>query len=47
MPLVYRIAGLQIPSEEGEGKWEWVKPKDNAIICNVGQALEALSGGLF
>jgi isopenicillin N synthase-like dioxygenase len=47
MPLVYRIAGLKIPSEEGEGKWEWVKPKDNAIICNVGQALEALSAGLF
>jgi isopenicillin N synthase-like dioxygenase len=40
--------GLQIllPDNDDE-KWEWVKPKDNAIICNVGQAFEALSGGLF
>jgi isopenicillin N synthase-like dioxygenase len=48
MPLVYRIAGLQIlSSNNDDGEWEWVKPKDNAIICNVRQALEELSGGLF
>ncbi|KAL8660530.1 MAG: hypothetical protein Q9202_006453 [Teloschistes flavicans] len=39
------IAALQIP--ELDGSWSWVKPKDDALVCNVGDALEALSGGLF
>ncbi|KAH9934556.1 Clavaminate synthase-like protein [Epithele typhae] len=39
------VSGLQILSPDG--KWRWVKHTDNALVVNVGDALEMLSGGFY
>jgi len=39
------VAALQILSPEG--KWQWAKHVDNAIVINIGDSLEFLSGGFY
>lgn len=39
------VAALQILSPEGG--WKWVKHMDNALVINIGSALEILSGGFY
>ncbi|KAI1787047.1 Clavaminate synthase-like protein [Ganoderma leucocontextum] len=39
------IAALQILSPDG--KWRWVKHIDNALVINIGESLEMLSGGFY
>ncbi|TFK45778.1 Clavaminate synthase-like protein [Heliocybe sulcata] len=39
------VAALQIMSPEG--RWKWVKHIDNALVINIGDALEFLSGGIY
>ncbi|KAM5546254.1 hypothetical protein V8D89_000380 [Ganoderma adspersum] len=39
------VAALQILSPDG--KWRWIKHIDNALVVNVGDALEMLSGGFY
>lgn len=38
-------AALQILSPDG--KWRWIKHIDNALVINIGDALEFLSGGYY
>lgn len=40
-----RVEGLQIKLQNGE--WKYVKPVENGIVCNVGDALTFWSNGLF
>ncbi|TBU25799.1 Clavaminate synthase-like protein [Dichomitus squalens] len=39
------IAALQILSPDG--KWRWVKHIENALVVNIGESLEMLSGGFY
>ncbi|KDQ53494.1 hypothetical protein JAAARDRAFT_61208 [Jaapia argillacea MUCL 33604] len=39
------ISALQISSPNG--KWQWIKHIDNALVINTGDALEFLSGGFY
>jgi isopenicillin N synthase-like dioxygenase len=39
------VAGLQILDAGGE--WKWVKPWDDEIVVNCGDALTAITGGYF
>ncbi|TFK45773.1 Clavaminate synthase-like protein [Heliocybe sulcata] len=39
------VAALQVRSPEG--RWKWVRHIDNALVINIGDALEFLSGGLY
>ncbi|KAI0638899.1 Clavaminate synthase-like protein [Trametes polyzona] len=39
------ISALQIMSPDG--KWRWVKHIDNALVVNVGDSIEMLSGGYY
>ncbi|KAJ7672406.1 hypothetical protein DFH06DRAFT_1036658 [Mycena polygramma] len=39
------VAALQILARDG--KWKWVKHIENALVINVGEALEFLSGGYY
>ncbi|TFK45779.1 Clavaminate synthase-like protein [Heliocybe sulcata] len=39
------VAALQILSPEG--KWLWVKHIENALVINIGDALEFVSGGFY
>ncbi|KAM5546270.1 hypothetical protein V8D89_000396 [Ganoderma adspersum] len=39
------ISALQILSPDG--KWRWVKHIDNALVVNIGESLEMLSGGFY
>ncbi|TBU25810.1 Clavaminate synthase-like protein [Dichomitus squalens] len=39
------VSALQILSPDG--KWRWVKHMDNALVVNVGDAMEMLSGGFY
>ncbi|OAX38740.1 Clavaminate synthase-like protein [Rhizopogon vinicolor AM-OR11-026] len=39
------VAGLQIQTHEGE--WRWIRHMDNAIVINIGDAMEFLTGGYY
>lgn len=39
------VTGLQILSDDG--KWRWIRHIDNALIINIGDCLEFLSGGFY
>ncbi|PCH36841.1 Clavaminate synthase-like protein [Wolfiporia cocos MD-104 SS10] len=39
------VAALQIMC--ADGKWRWIKHIDNALVINVGEAMEFLSGGFY
>ncbi|KAI0752457.1 Clavaminate synthase-like protein [Daedaleopsis nitida] len=39
------VSALQILSPDG--KWRWVKHMDNALVVNIGDSLEMLSGGYY
>ncbi|KAJ7450793.1 Clavaminate synthase-like protein [Mycena latifolia] len=39
------VAALQILGRDG--KWKWIKHVENALVINVGDALEFLSGGYY
>jgi len=39
------VAALQIMS--AEGRWKWVKHIENALVINIGDSLEFLSGGFY
>ncbi|KII91590.1 hypothetical protein PLICRDRAFT_173418 [Plicaturopsis crispa FD-325 SS-3] len=39
------IAALQILSPDG--KWRWLQHRENALVINIGDALEFLSGGYY
>ncbi|KAJ7092790.1 hypothetical protein B0H15DRAFT_162501 [Mycena belliarum] len=39
------VAALQILTRDG--KWKWIKHIENALVINVGDALEFLSGGYY
>jgi len=39
------VAALQILAKDGS--WKWVKHIENALVINVGDALEFLSGGFY
>jgi isopenicillin N synthase-like dioxygenase len=39
------ITALQILMPDG--KWKWVKHRDNAIVINIGDQLSFLSGGIL
>ncbi|KAI1787060.1 Clavaminate synthase-like protein [Ganoderma leucocontextum] len=39
------VSALQIMSPDG--KWRWVKHLDNALVVNVGDSMEMLSGGFY
>ncbi|KAJ8593519.1 Clavaminate synthase-like protein [Rhizopogon salebrosus TDB-379] len=39
------VAGLQILSPDG--KWRWIRHIDNAIVINLGDAMEFLAGGYY
>ncbi|KAF8586082.1 Clavaminate synthase-like protein [Ramaria rubella] len=39
------VSALQIRSPEG--KWQWIKHIDNALVINAGDSLEFLSGGYY
>ncbi|KAF2422734.1 Clavaminate synthase-like protein [Tothia fuscella] len=46
------IAALQITGSESErvpaeSPWQWVQPRQDAVLINVGDALASLSGGYF
>ncbi|OAX32942.1 Clavaminate synthase-like protein [Rhizopogon vinicolor AM-OR11-026] len=39
------VAGLQIQTREGE--WRWICHMDNALVINVGDGIEFLTGGYY
>lgn len=39
------VAGLQIL--DGGGEWKWLKPWEDEIVVNTGDAMSALTGGYF
>ncbi|KAI0752492.1 Clavaminate synthase-like protein [Daedaleopsis nitida] len=39
------ISGLQVMSPDG--KWRWVRHIDNALVINIGDSMEMLSGGYY
>ncbi|TFK89220.1 Clavaminate synthase-like protein [Polyporus arcularius HHB13444] len=39
------VTALQILSPDG--KWRWVKHMDNALVVNIGDSMEMLSGGFY
>ncbi|KAF9450667.1 Clavaminate synthase-like protein [Macrolepiota fuliginosa MF-IS2] len=39
------VSALQIMTKDG--KWKWVKHIDNAIVVNIGDAIEFFSGGYY
>ncbi|KAF5363389.1 hypothetical protein D9756_000242 [Leucocoprinus leucothites] len=39
------VSALQIMTKDG--KWKWVKHVENAIVVNIGDAIEFLSGGYY
>ena len=39
------VGGLQILDADGE--WKWVKPWEDQIVANCGDALSAITGGHF
>ncbi|RPD60588.1 Clavaminate synthase-like protein [Lentinus tigrinus ALCF2SS1-7] len=39
------VTALQILSPDG--KWRWVKHMDNALVVNIGDAMEMLTGGFY
>ncbi|CAA7262121.1 unnamed protein product [Cyclocybe aegerita] len=46
--LFNRLGGLQIMVPHGgRGTWKYVKPRPGHAICNVGDALSILSGGIL
>ncbi|TFK36479.1 Clavaminate synthase-like protein [Crucibulum laeve] len=44
--LVNKLGGLQV-LRPGETEWKYVKPLPGHVICNVGDALTFLSGGIL
>ncbi|KAF8154117.1 hypothetical protein B0H34DRAFT_784130 [Crassisporium funariophilum] len=46
--LVNRLGGLQVlVPNGGDGEWKYVKPIPAHAICNIGDALNLLSGGIL
>ncbi|KAI0703870.1 Clavaminate synthase-like protein [Cerioporus squamosus] len=39
------VAGLQL--KDLEGNWRWVKHMENALVVNMGESMEMLSGGYY
>ncbi|RDX52316.1 Clavaminate synthase-like protein [Lentinus brumalis] len=39
------VSGLQL--KDLEGNWRWVKHMDNALVVNMGESMEMLSGGYY
>ncbi|PQE28632.1 naringenin2-oxoglutarate 3-dioxygenase protein [Rutstroemia sp. NJR-2017a BBW] len=42
-----QVAGWPAGHAPVEGNWQWVRPRTDAVLVNVGDALASLSGGYF